>query len=436
MNIEFDNQKINEFFIEKTKKDKYTYDDILKIFTTDEVRQGEPTFEYILKKEDFELGIIDEEPQIEYNVIEISDENKDEFNKLMDECYPNKEMFRKCGITIHDFVLLRKIKKDINLFLNIAPQYEVKESGFYISEDDEEYGSFDVRGGFENISIEELSKIKDNIKSVEINSFRGLTQEKLDFFGKREYKIAGDLGNPYSKQEIEELFLIMEAMKQNVGKKSADEDKFLSVYKSIGMYADYDRSGCVNSEEYIKGNDKLTRSLRGVLLQGKAVCAGYAHSLQYCCDYIGIEAPEVGGQCLDKNGEIIPNSNHAWNQVKLTGEWYNCDLTWDYKAMRKGEKLKHCLKSDDEFYKTHCKEKFYEFKQCNTSHDPEIIAEKLKNLAYTDLDKSAFDATETTKINEKYFERTLVATLQNSPNFSQEVLQALTMKEKKNEIER
>ena len=51
------------------------------------------------------------------------------------------------------------------------------------------------------------------------------------------------------------------------------------------------------------------------------VCEGYAKAFQLLLNAIGIECNYVVG-----NGG---NVGHAWNQVKLEGEWYNVDLTWN-----------------------------------------------------------------------------------------------------------
>lgn len=51
------------------------------------------------------------------------------------------------------------------------------------------------------------------------------------------------------------------------------------------------------------------------------VCEGYAKAFQLLLNAIGIECNYVVG-----NGA---NVGHAWNQVKLDGDWYNVDLTWN-----------------------------------------------------------------------------------------------------------
>lgn len=61
----------------------------------------------------------------------------------------------------------------------------------------------------------------------------------------------------------------------------------------------------------------------GALISGRAVCLGYSSTFQLFMDLIGVE-------CITVHGEgNMSHDEHAWNQVKLDGEWYCVDVTWD-----------------------------------------------------------------------------------------------------------
>ena len=51
----------------------------------------------------------------------------------------------------------------------------------------------------------------------------------------------------------------------------------------------------------------------------------------------------ISGISKDNIGE------HAWNQVRLDGNWYNVDLTNDRDKIVEGKECKHFLKSNQEF---------------------------------------------------------------------------------------
>lgn len=59
------------------------------------------------------------------------------------------------------------------------------------------------------------------------------------------------------------------------------------------------------------------------ILEGKGICLSYATAFQLLMDL-------AGGECLTVVGAASDSSqDHAWNMVKLEGEWYCVDVTWD-----------------------------------------------------------------------------------------------------------
>lgn len=59
----------------------------------------------------------------------------------------------------------------------------------------------------------------------------------------------------------------------------------------------------------------------GALVNGKAVCEGYAKAFQYLLQKVGIQSFMATGI---GNGDL-----HAWNIVRIDSKYYNVDLTWD-----------------------------------------------------------------------------------------------------------
>lgn len=61
----------------------------------------------------------------------------------------------------------------------------------------------------------------------------------------------------------------------------------------------------------------------GFLVGRKGICLGYSTTFQLLMDLSGIE-------CLTVHGTAHAGSDeHAWNLVRLDGEWYAVDVTWD-----------------------------------------------------------------------------------------------------------
>lgn len=68
----------------------------------------------------------------------------------------------------------------------------------------------------------------------------------------------------------------------------------------------------------------------GALLKRSAVCQGIACAFKLICDFCRIKSIVV-------TGNTIPNrydAGHAWNIVKLGGESYHVDVTWDIQEKR------------------------------------------------------------------------------------------------------
>lgn len=57
-----------------------------------------------------------------------------------------------------------------------------------------------------------------------------------------------------------------------------------------------------------------------------AVCDGYSLAFEYLVQQCGIEALFIGGNAGNTEWDA---GLHAWNMVKLDGNWYEVDCTWD-----------------------------------------------------------------------------------------------------------
>lgn len=97
-----------------------------------------------------------------------------------------------------------------------------------------------------------------------------------------------------------------------------DEDKYevaLALHDLIIDKIDY---------LYVNGSPSLNRSAHsivGVLDGSGAVCEGYARAYQYILNLLDIENVYITGHSRSEG--------HAWNAVKLDGEYYCVDVTWD-----------------------------------------------------------------------------------------------------------
>lgn len=102
----------------------------------------------------------------------------------------------------------------------------------------------------------------------------------------------------------------------NTNSKMNEYQKELALHDYVVNHTKYDNSnyvrGTIPEEDY---------TAYGVLVNGKAVCEGYANAMYKLLKAAGIENRVVTGYA---GGE-----GHAWNIVKVGGAYYHLDSTWD-----------------------------------------------------------------------------------------------------------
>ncbi len=110
--------------------------------------------------------------------------------------------------------------------------------------------------------------------------------------------------------------------------------KGMSDYDKEEAIHDYIVKNCIykkESEGSKAGSDIYTPY--GVLIDGAAVCNGYAETMYLLLNACGIECQVVVGKA--------ENENHAWNIVKIDGVWYQIDTTWDDPVPDQGEYVQY-----------------------------------------------------------------------------------------------
>lgn len=100
--------------------------------------------------------------------------------------------------------------------------------------------------------------------------------------------------------------------------------------KSLNGKSDYEKAlyvhdALVNSLEY-DSSTVNSHNIYGALVEKAAVCEGYAKAFKYILDDLNIECILVSGTATNSSGET---ESHMWNYIKLDGNWYGVDVTWD-----------------------------------------------------------------------------------------------------------
>lgn len=103
------------------------------------------------------------------------------------------------------------------------------------------------------------------------------------------------------------------------------------------MGSDYERlkyihDWLVNNTDYVKNNSASRNEADGPVVYGQAVCEGYSKAFMYLAQSMGYECVCVAGYA---------RGDHMWNMVKVGGEWYHVDVTWDDPVSNAGPILRH-----------------------------------------------------------------------------------------------
>ena len=122
----------------------------------------------------------------------------------------------------------------------------------------------------------------------------------------------------------------------------ADKFRHLSDVDKIMAVHDY----LIDHIEY--SNPHIRSFAYGALIEGKAVCQGYAQSLAMILNNLNVECHTIVAMTKGSNPVL-----HEWVRVKLDGEWYYIDLTWDDTPWAEDKNYKYFLINTDMISRDH-----------------------------------------------------------------------------------
>lgn len=122
----------------------------------------------------------------------------------------------------------------------------------------------------------------------------------------------------------------------------ADKFRHLSDVDKVMAVHDY----LIDHIEY--SNPHIRSFAYGALIEGKAVCQGYAQSLAMILNNLNVECHTIVAMTKGSNPVL-----HEWVRVKLDGEWYYIDLTWDDTPWAEDKNYKYFLINTDMISRDH-----------------------------------------------------------------------------------
>lgn len=103
----------------------------------------------------------------------------------------------------------------------------------------------------------------------------------------------------------------------------ADAAIYSTNYEKLRYINNYIVDNCEYVSAAVKDPDRYHEAFTtfGCLIEGQAVCEGYANSVQLLCEMLDIPCIKVTGTAY--------GGNHIWNAVYLDGKWWMLDVTFN-----------------------------------------------------------------------------------------------------------
>ncbi len=114
----------------------------------------------------------------------------------------------------------------------------------------------------------------------------------------------------------DKLKYALEKFLTSVSDDMSEYEKELALHDALLNTLIYDNAAAADS-----ANDPFAFTAYGALVNGTAVCEGYSRAFQLLMRCVGIECTLATGSSKEQG--------HMWNKVKIGGEWYNVDTTWN-----------------------------------------------------------------------------------------------------------
>ena len=174
-----------------------------------------------------------------------------------------------------------------------------------------------------SIDVSELGLTRDDIDNGAVRSIINSHPEFISLSGGYTYWTSGSsitkiqftyLTN--AKEEQQELDAALQEVKSKI------DTSGMSAEEIVLAYHEYLTSTVAYAyEDYFNGTIAANHGydMYGALVKHSCVCQGYAETMFYLLR-------EAGLSCAIASSE---NINHAWNIVKIRGNWYHIDATWD-----------------------------------------------------------------------------------------------------------
>ena len=226
----------------------------------------------------------------------------------------------------------------------------------------------------EKVNIKDLNLDKNLVLStladLNVRVEGGEAISKLSCYYSRDTGLAVAIGLEYcTAQDVAAMQVKLDQLVDQANTLcQTDLEKVFYVHEWLVQNIAYDR-------EHLSDDVQDDHNLRGALLEGTAVCDGYAKTYALTLRKLGITGVLVTSKDI----------GHAWNMVELDGNWYQVDCTWD-DPVDGSDQLGYCMH----------KHLLCTTEEMNTNHNDDgddSVAFDLENLGTQNIVNLATDDT-------------------------------------------
>lgn len=226
------------------------------------------------------------------------------------------------------------------------------------------------KGDFTGTVTKKVTAKKDNNKEDNTETEESKTEESKTEESKAENNSETEKDSEKEREINEKLAAVYKQLNLD---NLSPIDKIGAIYDYVTAHVAYDHDG-----------ESTTRyTLYGALIDGKAVCQGYALLMERMLNDNQLPAQYISGIGLSCSGGP---ARHAWNIVKYNGVYYNLDATWD---CTNGKTREWFMKSQADF-EDHVRDDKYDteaflaaYPMAKYSYGEEGALPKYENFNYT-----------------------------------------------------
>jgi putative cell wall-binding protein/transglutaminase-like putative cysteine protease len=210
---------------------------------------------------------------------------------------------------------LQNFDESLDIYVDEDDAYESSDKYYFLTTIDE------IKRDNPDLNAELLRYSYPTSSLPKITQLNGITKYKLNIT----FNYTGTNENMISKRETV-------ASKVNEIVNSVTNATMTDYQKELALH-DYLVNNCHYNYDVAEGidvkkeNNPDIYTAYGVLINGDAVCEGYADAMYRLLKAVGIDSMMVVGTVSSDGG--VSYGDHAWNIVKIGGQYYQLDPTWD-----------------------------------------------------------------------------------------------------------